>query len=107
MEQIIFGIIANAGDSRTKSMKSIIEARKGNINNAKQLVEEANEFLDKAHDVQTELIQNEAKGNKTEMSLLLVHSQDHLMNAITVRDIAKELINVYEEIQVLKNNTQK
>jgi PTS system cellobiose-specific IIA component len=107
MEEIIFGIIANGGDARTKAMSAINEAKKGNIAKAKELIEEANTFLDKAHDIQTELIQNEAAGNKTEMSLLMVHSQDHLMNAMTVRDMAKEFINMYEEFQELKNNTHR
>ncbi|MDU4935752.1 MAG: PTS lactose/cellobiose transporter subunit IIA [Peptostreptococcaceae bacterium] len=38
--------------------------------------------MQKAHRYQTELIQNEAQGNKTEMSVILVHAQDHIMNAM-------------------------
>lgn len=97
MEEKIFKIIVCGGDARSKSMNAISEAKKGNIVKAKEIIEEANEFLDKAHDVQTELIQNEAGGNKIEMSLLMVHAQDHLMNAMTVRDIAKEFIDMYEK----------
>ncbi|WP_160677171.1 PTS lactose/cellobiose transporter subunit IIA [Clostridium sp. C8-1-8] len=104
MEEMIFGIIVNGGDARSRAMNAIREAKSGNIDKAKELIEEANTFLSKAHDVQTELIQNEAAGNKTEMSLLMVHAQDHLMNAITVRDMAIEFINMYCEMQELKNN---
>lgn len=102
MEEMIFKIIVNGGDARSRGMNAISEAKNGNILKAKALIEEAEEFLDKAHDVQTQLIQNEADGNKCEMSLLMVHAQDHLMNAMTVKDMAKEFIQMYEEILVLK-----
>lgn len=29
----------------------------------------------------------------------MVHAQDHLMNAMTVRDLAKEMISMYEEFR--------
>lgn len=103
MEELIFKIIVNGGDARSRAMNAISEAKKGNIDRANDLIEEANSFLNNAHDVQTELIQNEAAGNKTEMSLLMVHAQDHLMNAMTVRDMAKEFIDMYKEVLVLKN----
>ncbi|ENA0413451.1 PTS lactose/cellobiose transporter subunit IIA, partial [Listeria monocytogenes] len=37
----------------------------------------------------------EARGEKAEVSLLLVHAQDHLMNAITFKDLAKEIVDLY------------
>ncbi|EAG9877164.1 PTS lactose/cellobiose transporter subunit IIA, partial [Listeria monocytogenes] len=48
-----------------------------------------------AHHSQTSLIQGEARGEKAEVSLLLVHAQDHLMNAITFKDLAKEIVDLY------------
>ena len=54
--------------------------------------------MTKAHRFQTELIQNEANGNKTEMSVILVHAQDHLMNAMNFQQIAEEFIDLYETI---------
>lgn len=106
MEEKILGLIVNGGDARSRAMRAISEAKGGNIARAKELIEEANNFLDKAHDVQTELIQNEASGNKTEISLLMIHSQDHLMNAMTVRDLAKEFIEMYEEMNNLKEKVK-
>ena len=31
--------------------------------------------------------------------MLLIHAQDHLMNAITFRDLAQEMIELYERIK--------
>ncbi|MGL4874135.1 MAG: PTS lactose/cellobiose transporter subunit IIA, partial [Clostridium sp.] len=36
--------------------------------------------------------------NKTEVSLLLVHAQDHLMTTMTLKDIAAEIIDIREEL---------
>ncbi|HCW36206.1 MAG TPA: PTS cellobiose transporter subunit IIA, partial [Staphylococcus sp.] len=36
---------------------------------------------------------------ESELNLLLIHSQDHLMNAITVKDLANEMIDLYKEMK--------
>ncbi|MBO0577500.1 PTS lactose/cellobiose transporter subunit IIA, partial [Clostridium botulinum] len=33
--------------------------------------------------------------NKAEISLLLIHAQDHLMTTMTLKDLAIELVEVY------------
>lgn len=96
MEEIIMNLIVNGGEARSKAMMAIQSAKAGELEKAKELLEEASECLHKAHDYQTNLIQNEAAGNKTELSLLMVHAQDHLMNAMTVRDLAQEFVEMYE-----------
>jgi cellobiose PTS system EIIA component len=97
MEEIIMQLIVNGGDARSKAMIAISCAKSGDINRAKELIEEAEEALNKAHDYQTKLIQDEAAGNKVELSLLMVHAQDHLMNAMTIKDLAKEMVDMYEK----------
>ncbi|MOA67136.1 Lichenan-specific phosphotransferase enzyme IIA component [compost metagenome] len=49
-----------------------------------------------AHKIQTSLLQQEASGNKYEVSVLLIHAQDHLMNAITVIDLAETIVDLFE-----------
>ncbi|MBP2642966.1 MAG: phosphotransferase system lactose/cellobiose-specific subunit [Firmicutes bacterium] len=98
MEMVIMQLIVNSGDARSRAMEAIRTAKNGNIEKAKEKIAECEEALIKAHQQQTQLIQDEAKGNKTEVSLLLVHAQDHLMNAITVKDMAKEFIDLYEKL---------
>ncbi|MDR4151396.1 hypothetical protein FO584_33655, partial [Bacillus thuringiensis] len=48
---------------------------------------------------QTERIQSEARGEKTEVSVLLIHAQDHSMNAITVKELAAEFIDLYKKLE--------
>jgi PTS system cellobiose-specific IIA component len=97
-EEIIMGLIVNGGNARSKSMEAIAAAKEGEIEEAKKLLEEASDYLGKAHEAQTQLIQTEAGGTKIELSILMIHAQDHLMNAMTVKDLAGEFIDMYEKI---------
>ncbi|NRY61706.1 PTS lactose/cellobiose transporter subunit IIA [Clostridium beijerinckii] len=99
MDQVVMELVVNGGHARSKSMEAIKAARKGDIEFAKEKIKEANEALNKAHNFQTSLIQKEAAGEEVGISLLMVHAQDHLMNAMTVRDLAKEMISMYEEFR--------
>jgi PTS system cellobiose-specific IIA component len=98
-EMIIMNIIVNGGNARSKSMEAIQMAKKGEMEKALELIEKAKEDLGMAHEVQTKLIQSEAAGDKTEVSLLMVHAQDHLMNAMTVKDLAIEFVELYQNLK--------
>lgn len=97
-EEIVMQIIISGGGARSLSMEAINKAKQGKIDEAKQLLEKANEQLGEAHEVQTKLIQEEAAGNSKTVTLLMVHAQDHLMNAVTIKDMAQEFVDVYERI---------
>ncbi|MGX4601033.1 PTS lactose/cellobiose transporter subunit IIA [Faecalimicrobium sp. JNUCC 81] len=96
--EISFNIIAHAGDAKGLAFEAIREAKAGNIEAARENIVKSKEGMVVAHRFQTELIQNEASGNKTEMSVILVHAQDHLMNAMNFQQLAEEFIDLYERI---------
>ncbi|WP_125153986.1 PTS lactose/cellobiose transporter subunit IIA [Clostridium rectalis] len=98
MEEIILNIITYSGEARSSAMEAIQFAKSGNFDKAIGLMEEANRQLSLAHKHQTTLIQEEAQGKKKEVSLLLIHAQDHLMNTLTLRDLASELIDIYKRL---------
>lgn len=95
-EQTIMQIIVNGGDARSKALQSIRKARVKHFDEADSLLKEAKQSMGVAHEVQTKLIQAETRGDKAEVSLLMVHAQDHLMNAMTVVDLAVELIEDFK-----------
>ncbi|MFZ5354387.1 MAG: PTS lactose/cellobiose transporter subunit IIA [Bacillota bacterium] len=97
-ETIVFTLIANSGEVRSLSMEAIHFARNGEYEKAESCIKEADEKLGAAHTIQTSLIQNEAQGSETKVTLLLVHAQDHLMNAITIKDMANEFIELYKTV---------
>lgn len=98
MESIIFSLISHSGEARSLCMEAMAKARNGEFTQADEHLKSAEECLIKAHAAQTELIQKEAGGEKTEISLLLIHAQDHLMNAITIKELAYEIIALSKAI---------
>ena len=106
-QEVVFGIIVNSGDARSYAMEAIRKAKTGNMEEAKSSLEKSSEALGKSHDIQTKLIQEEANGNGQDLTLLMAHAQDHFMNALTVRDLAKEFIDLYETLEVIKVQVKK
>lgn len=104
--EIVMQLIMYGGDAKGKAIEAIQAAKAFRFEEAEKLVTEANESLNTAHKSQTSLLSQEAKGEETELSLLLIHGQDHLMNAITFIDLAKEIIEVYKELQPLKKGEE-
>ena len=49
-----------------------------------------------AHKAQTDLLFAEANGNKQDINVLLVHSQDHLMTSMLATELIKEIILLYK-----------
>jgi len=90
-----FQIILYAGNGKSNAMEAVQEAKEGNFAKSDELMEAASEELNKAHDFQTKLLQDEANGEESPLNLMLVHSQDHLMTSMTVRDLAVELVEIY------------
>ncbi|MDA1639762.1 MULTISPECIES: PTS lactose/cellobiose transporter subunit IIA [Bacillus cereus group] len=100
IETNAFHLILHGGNARSCSMEAIDCAKRGEFTEAEAKLQEALEELKEAHRVQTDLIQKEAGGEKTEVTLLMVHAQDHLMNAITVKELASEFVELYKKMSV-------
>lgn len=98
-EMIVFRMIANSGEAKSSCMEAICYAKHGEFEKAEQCMAEADKKLGLSHESQTSLIQAEAQGNETKLSLLLIHAQDHLMNTITIRDLAGEFIEMYKAMK--------
>ncbi|TDW09480.1 PTS system cellobiose-specific IIA component [Breznakia blatticola] len=100
--EVSFQLILAAGNSKSESMIAIRNAREGKFDEALEHVKNAQESLTEAHQIQTDLIQGEARGEKCEVTLIMVHAQDHLNMALLTMDQAKEMIHLYKEIYELK-----
>ncbi|MDQ0861573.1 PTS system cellobiose-specific IIA component [Bacillus sp. V2I10] len=99
IEQTAFQIILHSGNARSSLIEAMQYAREGNFEEAEACFELAKKELTEAHHSQTGLIQEEARGQKAEVSILLVHAQDHLMNTITVRELTHEIIYLHKKIE--------
>lgn len=88
-------MIAHSGEARTLAYAALKEAKKGNFDKAEDFMRKSEEEENEAHKTQTDLLVAEANGEQTPFSLLLVHSQDHLMTSMVVQELCKELIELY------------
>ena len=77
--EAIMGLIMYGGEAKGFASQAIRAAKEGRIDEAEQLLQEAS-------------------GESVELSLLMVHGQDHLMNALTFIDLAKEFVDLYKQI---------
>ncbi|WP_050614100.1 PTS lactose/cellobiose transporter subunit IIA [Bacillus testis] len=98
VDQIAFQLILHSGNARSSIMEAMYLAREGKIGEAKEKVESAKGELNEAHRTQTSLIQAEANGEKNDVTILMVHAQDHLMTTITVKELAEEIIFLHEKM---------
>ncbi|MGL2255233.1 PTS lactose/cellobiose transporter subunit IIA [Oenococcus oeni] len=94
--EIIMGLIANAGNAKSFAFEAIAAAKQNDFELADSKLKEANNALIKAHDSQTKMLSDEASGKHSKLTLLSVHSQDHLMTSITFLDLAREIIDLYK-----------
>ena len=95
---VIMQLIMFGGDAKSNAMEAIQAAKAGDFELAKTKIADADASLRQAHHSQTEMLTKEAQGDRTELSLLMVHGQDHLMTSIAFTDLAKEIIEVYNRI---------
>ncbi len=93
-----FELISQAGDARSSAMLALRAARTGGFDEARALLAQAETALSAAHQLQTDLVQSEARGDRVPVNIILIHAQDHLTSAMVVRDLAEELVHIYTRL---------
>ncbi|MGT2710781.1 PTS cellobiose transporter subunit IIA [Streptococcus oriscaviae] len=93
-----FEIILYSGNSRTLVHEAFAAMRKGDYEEAAKLLENANEELLLAHKSQTKLLQEYAGGTEIKIEIIMVHAQDHLMTTMTLREVALEMLALYQKV---------
>ena len=97
-DQIIMGLILNAGDAKQHIYQALSYAKEGDFTSSEDEIARADAALLEAHNLQTQFLAQEAGGTKTEITALFVHSQDHLMTSITEINLIKEMIDLRKEL---------
>lgn len=101
METTVMELIIHAGEARSSAMQALQEARKHNWSVVDAMLENASQAAREAHKIQTSLIGADEGCGKIPVNLIMVHAQDHLMNAMLCRDLVEELIYLHREVQEL------
>jgi PTS system cellobiose-specific IIA component len=100
--EISFQIISAVGTAKSMYIEAIQEAKQGNFDQAEQLLDEGDKIYAQGHHAHHDLVTKEAGGEAVIPILLLVHAEDQLMAAETVKILALETIELYKVIQERK-----
>lgn len=97
-ELISFEIISNVGAAKSIYMEIINKCENKEFDSVEEMLEEAEGYLLQGHKKHMELVQREASGDKVELSLLLMHAEDQLMNAELIKLLAQKFMHLYKEV---------
>lgn len=99
IELICFQIISTVGNARSLYIEAIQAAKAGDFEKAEELIKEGEASFTEGHAAHGKLIQQEASGETTTMTLLLTHAEDQLMSAEAFGILSREFIDLYKEIK--------
>lgn len=92
-------IILHAGNAREEISTAFDEVILSNYQKATSLIASAKENINRAHKIQTQEVQKEARGERYYYSMLFSHAQDTLMTVQSEYNIAKKIIPVLKKIE--------
>lgn len=92
-------IILNAGDARLHIAEAIGAMAENHFELASEKLKLAQKEMSKAHGIQTDMIQGEARGEKLDYSLLFSHAQDTLMTINSELNLTKQMYKVFEAFE--------
>ncbi|RJX65097.1 PTS lactose/cellobiose transporter subunit IIA [Vibrio sinensis] len=95
-EMVVMEIICNAGEARSLSYQALKLAREKSFSQAEDALDQAKSCLNKAHLIQTQLIEADQGEGKVPMTLVMVHAQDHLMTTILAHEMAREMVSLHQ-----------
>ena len=99
-EDNIMQLIVDSGSARSKAIEAIRKARCGGFDEAEAMLRDCKKLMGHAHQIQTNMLTDEARGAmECNVTLLMVHAQDHLMNAETIYDMACEIVQLCKQIK--------
>ena len=98
--EAIMELIMHSGEGKSNAIEAIHAAKTGDFKLAEEKIKAAEKSLSQAHHAQSDMLTQEARGEHRDITILLIHGQDHLMTGIAFKDIAKEMVELYKVISV-------
>lgn len=106
LNMISFQMIASAGDARAHAFEALEAAKAGDQKKCEELLKKAHSEVDAARRLQTDLLFGEMNGQQKTVNILLVHSQDHLMDAQLALDLIEPMCGMMQENQALATRVE-
>ena len=91
-----FEIILHSGTARTYVHEAFDAMKESKLEVVEEKLAAADEELLQAHHAQTDLLQKYASGTEIKIEIIMVHAQDHLMTTMTLKEVAIEMMGMYQ-----------
>ena len=102
LELISFQIISAVGTAKSCYVEAMRCAEEGKFEEADAKIKEGEEIFVNGHEAHASLIQKEANGETVVPNILLMHAEDQLMSAETVKVMALEIIKLAKRLHALE-----
>lgn len=102
MESLPFAIIANVGTARSMYVEAVSEAEQGNIEKARAMIAEGEQYFVEGHNSHLKIFTSELDTSDMKYLPLIIHAEDQLMSAETMKIVCEKLIGLYEEVGRLR-----
>lgn len=99
LSQIALKIITYAGAAKSDYIKGLNTYKSGDKAGAGKLFQDGEDNYRRSHEFHGDLLTKEAATNSPQISLLLAHAEDQLMNVEMVQLMVQEIVTLYDKIE--------
>lgn len=97
LSEVAMEIITYAGLAKSNYLMALKECKQGRKEEAVKKLDEGSKEFAKAHECHGKILLDEMQTLEPQVSLLIVHAEDQLMSAETIKILVEELIELYKE----------
>lgn len=96
LEKMALEIITNVGTARSMYVEAVEAAKTGNFEEAHNLVAEGEKIFVNGHHAHADLVNAKIGVEELQYMFLVMHAEDQLMSAETLKIVCDELIDMLE-----------
>lgn len=93
-EMMCMGLIVNSGEAKSEYVEAIRLARKGDFEEAQKSWDLACGSFQKAHKIHFDMLQSEEGAITNMQKMLLMHAEDQMSSAETIKILSDEIIEL-------------
>lgn len=98
-EMTCFQLVAQVGLARSCFVDAIARAEEGDLEGAANCFEEGDSAFHEGHDIHMGMLQREAAGEQLPFRIIVLHAEDLMASAETLRIIAEKFVNLYKKLK--------
>lgn len=95
VSEVAMQVISYAGSAKSLYLSALQAYKNGDEINAIKMLEEGDESALIAHKAHTQLLHKEMSERESQATLLMIHAEDQLMNAETIKILVEEIKVIY------------